>query len=61
MTNVDDMSLIDLHDDLLSETIVSTNDRDYTNEEVEDLTLLAFEQSQELKELEEREAQGLWN
>lgn len=61
MKNVDDVSLIDLDDDLLSDAIVSTNGREYTDEEVEDLALLAFEQSQEFKELEEREAQGLWN
>ena len=46
MTNVDEVSLIDLNDDLIPEAIVSTNGRDYTDEEVEDLALLAFEQSQ---------------
>ena len=56
MTNVDDVSLIDLDDDLISEAIVSTNVRDYTDKEVEDLALLAFEQSQEFKELEEKES-----
>ena len=56
MTNVDDISLIDLNDDFLSEAKVSTNSRDYTDEEVENLALLAFEQSQELKELEEKES-----
>ena len=55
------MSLIDLDDDLPSEAIVSTNGRVYTDQEVEDLAVLAVEQSQGFKKLEEREAQGLWN
>ena len=48
--------MVDLNDDFLSEAKVSTNGKDYTDEEVEDLALLAFEQSQEFKELEEKES-----
>jgi len=57
----DDFSPIDLDDDLVRQAILETQGREYTDEEIEELALEAAEQSEEFKELEARQAQGLWN
>ena len=57
----DDFSPIDLDDDLVRQAILETQGREYTDEEIEELALAAAEQSEEFKELEARQAQGLWN
>ena len=55
----DDFSPIDLDDDLVRHVILETQGREYTDEEIEELALEAAEQSEEFKELEARQAQGL--
>ena len=57
----EDFSPIDLDDDLVRQAILQTQGREYTDEEIEELALEAAEQSEEFKELEARQAQGLWN
>ena len=57
----EDFSPIDLDDDLVRQAILETQGREYTDEETEELASAAAEQSAEFKELEARQAQGLWN
>jgi hypothetical protein len=57
----EDFSPIDLDDDLVRQAILQTQGREYTDEEIEELALEAAEQLEEFKELEARQAQGLWN
>ena len=57
----EDFSPIDLDDDLVRYAILQTQGREYTDEEIEELALEAAEQSEEFKEIEARQVQGLWN
>ena len=55
----EDFSPIDLDDDLVRQAHKHRDE--YTDEEIEELALEVAEQSEEFKELEARQAQGLWN
>jgi hypothetical protein len=55
------VSLVDLDEDYIQEAVKETIGRQYTDEEIEDLTLDLASESPEFLEMEQRHAQGLWN